>query len=306
MKNIEYLVFSGGGVKAYMMLGGFDILNNYILYNKIKGVAGTSIGSVISFFYSIDIKYQEVEELLNPYLFYKSLGIYYHLVFRNIVKRLSFNTIGMIDEEEMFNLDNFTMDNYYTEINEKKFRFFINKYLKIKGIPEDINFADLYLITKKHLIVVCCDIINKKQVNFSHKTTPYMKVFKALMASVNLPYVFKCIQFKDEDFSNKEISYLVKNKYFCDGGVINNYPINIFDNLLKNHQKYKNVLGVFLSNHNFAINNLKNKDYERTVMVENIAKVDTIQFLKDLKKKKMVYFGKKSIINYLNQRFFIL
>jgi NTE family protein len=312
MENIKYLVFSGGGVKAYMLLGVFEILNSYLILNNIKGICGTSIGSIISFLITIGVNYNEIDELLEPIKFYKIIGIYYHLMFRKIISKLTYNSLlTTIDEDKIHNLKDFRINDYYTQINSKRFRKFINTYLKKKNIPEDINFLDLFLITKKELCIVCTDIYNKDYIVFSYKTVPFMKVYKALLASINLPYIFKCIQFNTDDFSNNVIPKIVQNKYFCDGGIYNNYPLHIFDDCLENESLFNKTLGFVITDTNFfdikvydKKYKLYNKDYYRSVEIKNTFQIKTIQFLSNNEKKNLLKIGKRSMINYLNRYFF--
>ena len=51
---------------------------------------------------------------------------------------------------------------------------------------------------------------------FSYKTTPNMEVWQALRISISFPIIFNKVD--------------LNNKIYCDGGLTDNFPIEIFDN----------------------------------------------------------------------------
>jgi predicted acylesterase/phospholipase RssA len=100
--------------------------------------------------------------------------------------------------------------------------------LKKKNIDPDITFKKLYeLIPKKIIITGVC--LNDLSLNyFSYETTPDMSVLLAIRISISLPFVFKPVSYN--------------NKIWVDGGCLNDYPIEIFDNELEK------VIGIYTCN----------------------------------------------------------
>jgi len=97
--------------------------------------------------------------------------------------------------------------------------------LKKKNIDPEITFKNLYeLIPKKIIITGVC--LNDLSLNyFSHDITPDMSILLAVRISVSLPFVFKPVSYN--------------NKIWIDGGCLNDYPIEIFDNELEK------VIGIY-------------------------------------------------------------
>ena len=101
----------------------------------------------------------------------------------------------------------------------------ISTMLKKKGIDSKITFKELYNKLKKKLIItgVCLNDLSISY--FSHETFPDMNVLKAVRISMSIPFIFKPVKFN--------------GKLWVDGGCLNNYPIDVFDNVLED------VIGIY-------------------------------------------------------------
>lgn len=77
-----------------------------------------------------------------------------------------------------------------------------------------INFKQLYKITKIHFTVVGSCLTTKKVVYYDHINTPNFKVSMAIRISISIPGFFTPVT--------------IDNNKYIDGGVLNNYPINLF------------------------------------------------------------------------------
>ena len=101
-----------------------------------------------------------------------------------------------------------------------KFIKLISIFFKKKGFDENITFQQIYEITKKNLIIVGCCINTTEEVHFSKDSHPNLCVLKAIRISTAIPILFTPIK--------------LDNKYYMDGGMINNFPIEIFEDDLDN------------------------------------------------------------------------
>lgn len=97
--------------------------------------------------------------------------------------------------------------------------------LRRKTGKETITFNELFQQTHKNLIIVGTCLNTMDSVYFSDKTTPNMDVLQALRISVSIPFMFKPV--------------IYDNKYYVDGAITNNFPI---DNLPNNNKKTMAVL----------------------------------------------------------------
>jgi NTE family protein len=132
------------------------------------------------------------------------------------------------------------------------------KLLLAKGYKSNITFTDLYNSTKKHLILTGTCLNDKNIYYFSKDSYPNMEVLKALRITISLPPVFTPVKFED--------------KLFIDGGLLDNYPIRLFDNQINN------VIGIYLNGKKKYTNDISNiEDYFSNIfncILEGIAKND--------------------------------
>jgi predicted acylesterase/phospholipase RssA len=203
--NKKILILSGGGTKGFVYYGAFKALEELNILKNIKTFVGTSIGTFFAFLYLCGYNPTEMEEFM--YLF-------------NPKKMTSIESLENISFLEIFN--KFGLD------DGEGMRIVINKLLKGKGIKENATLLDFYQINKKKFIIttVC---VNTKDVEYlSYENYPNLKVCDAIRMSTCIPLYYKPVLFN--------------NKYYIDGGFIDNYPINLFkDNL-------DEVIGLYVEN----------------------------------------------------------
>jgi NTE family protein len=104
--------------------------------------------------------------------------------------------------------------------------YVIGQFIKKKKLSIKITFEDLFKLTNKKLIItgVCVNDISLHY--FSVDTTPQMEILKAITISISIPIIFK--------------PCFYNNKLWIDGGVMNNYPIDIFND------KLNDVIGIYM------------------------------------------------------------
>ena len=82
----------------------------------------------------------------------------------------------------------------------------------------DITFQDLYEKTGNELVVTAA-CINRRTQRFFHRSHhPDMSVIRAVRMSISIPIFFTPVKFEDS--------------YYCDGGLLNNFPLWVFGTLL--------------------------------------------------------------------------
>ena len=187
----SHIVLGGGGVKCLAYIGAFQELESNGLLKNVRYFHGVSAGAFMSFVYILGYSLTEL---------YK------------IGKSLDFSTVQNIDENFPFELfQSFGFDNGI------KVEKLIESFLKHKGFNREITFEQLYLLTKKHLIIYAVDIYEKKFKEFSLKTSPNATILFALRSSMALPGYFT------------PILDPVSKHYYVDGALINNYPIDLIE-----------------------------------------------------------------------------
>jgi NTE family protein len=104
--------------------------------------------------------------------------------------------------------------------------YIIGHMMKRKKISTKITFVELFKKTGKKLIITGVCLNDASLHYFSHETTPNMEVLTAIAISISIPIIFKPI--------------LYNNKIWVDGGVMNNYPIDLFND------RINDVIGIYL------------------------------------------------------------
>jgi NTE family protein len=104
--------------------------------------------------------------------------------------------------------------------------YVVGHLIKKKGYSVKMSFMDLYNKTKKHLIITGVCLNDSSLHYFSYENTPNMNILKAITISISIPIIFKpCVY---------------NNKLWVDGGVMNNYPIDLF------RDKLNDVIGIYM------------------------------------------------------------
>lgn len=104
----------------------------------------------------------------------------------------------------------------------------IEEILTKKTGIKHINFRQLYEITNVHFTVVGSCLTTKQIIYYDHINTPNFKVSMAIRISIGIPGFF--------------IPITIENKKYIDGGVLNNYPMNLFDD------KLEETIGILICN----------------------------------------------------------
>ena len=246
-KNYEYLVLSGGSIKGVCYLGSFNRLNEMgILYDKngklkFKGVAGTSVGSIAASMLAIGLPLDEINKIIfgldMEKVFDKKFGWIrnlYNLLFNYGVAPGSY-------------IDNFLAD-----------------VIKKKTGDENYTIQQLYNDKGVKLVIVATNLNEAKTVYFypnaEDKKLSDIPIKDAVRMSISIPFVFEPVK-----YHNNEI---------VDGGVLDNYPLHVFDgkepgcikarlNLVDPNPK---VLGINI----MTSENVESYDYIKRQEIKNI------------------------------------
>lgn len=217
MKEINNLVFSGGGIRGLAFIGiikklqefvkkrknlelqdNFDIESCKIPLVNIKNICAVSIGSVISLMYLIGYSYIEMLEIV-------------------LIKKFDkLKDIKIIDFIDKFGLD--TGNNIIGWLKE---------LMENKNIDGNITLMELHKKTNVNFQIMATNLNKYTLKNFNYIDTPDIKVLDAIRMSISIPLVFIPKEYE------KEI--------YVDGCLINNYPIEVFDDNLENTLGFKLV-----------------------------------------------------------------
>tara|TARA_B110000858_G_C17794885_1_gene471887 strand:- start:1704 stop:2588 length:885 start_codon:yes stop_codon:yes gene_type:complete len=194
-------VISGGGLYGVCMLGVLRYLYIEKKLKDVKNIAGNSMGAFFALAHCLKIDIEELE---------------------NIIKELSCNKSLLITKKNFSNIffkNGIVSFTIYTDR--------LKEYLNEKYKLEDLTFIEL---TKKFGINLYVSATNLNKCNniiFSTDNTPNVSIFDATAASMSIPYFSKPV--------------IIDGEYYLDGLFTNNFPIDIFNNILKD-----NILGIVI------------------------------------------------------------
>ena len=198
------LVFEGGGVKGIAYGGALEVLEQSQITPQIEKVAGTSAGAITATMISLNYTASDFIDIMMNLPFEKfedgsDLG----------------GPIRLIEHYGWFKGDYFLnlMESYIedkTGDGRATFRDLAEKY-------RDRGFKDLY--------VFGTDLSQQAVQEFSNRSTPDVAVADAVRISMSIPFFFEARHYEQNG----------ENNIYCDGGVLNNYPIATFDEQYTDH-----------------------------------------------------------------------
>ncbi len=275
--KIRYLALSGGGVKSLAYASAAKVLEEYNVIPQIKGVIGTSSGSLAATLLAIGYTSSEIEEILrntNFENFKDSPWSYFGMLYRFLYYFGLYETDALLD--------------------------WVGKLLKDKTGSEKITFGEIYDRYNMELVIIATSITKRVPYYFNYADYPEMEVRHAVRMSMSYPIFFKPV--------------IWNNELMCDGGLTKNYAIGYFiekygsdapfyqtigfnllsDGLQPNHRIYyghdkiENVIdycGVLVDILLLQIEReyVKKSYWERTVPI-NTGKISTMEF--DLTKEQ--------------------
>lgn len=196
IKKVENLVFSGGGVKVISYAGVLEVLEEQGYLKQIKKVAGASGGAIAALCISLGYNSQEIKAILI---------------------NLDFNRFADKNHWWQFYKKALNLFGYGGMNSGKYIQEFVEKLLTDKRFDKTITFKQLHdhLKSSIDLYVVATNLDSQYPEVLSYETSPNTKIAAAVHASCAFPGYFL----------PEHIGQFV----YADGGIMNNYPIKIFD-----------------------------------------------------------------------------
>lgn len=195
MDNIENLCFEGGGIRGIAYCGAIAELEHQGILTNIRRFAGTSVGSLFAAMLAVGFTAEEIEDVMYRLDFSQYYNGYMLVSIYNVWSQLGVHSI-----------DNF----------EQQFRDIL-----AKRVNSDITLKRLYDQTHKELVIVTCCLNRMEAVYLHHSTYPDVKLLDAMMCSMAVPFMFR----------PKKYTFLGDEDYYVDGGIVDNYPIWVFNDI---------------------------------------------------------------------------
>lgn len=204
------LVLGSGGIKGYCIMGALMYLSCRNLLSKVTRIVGVSVGAIIGFLLAAKIS-----------------------IFEIIVE--GFDTDLTIDTS-MESIAQIPKQLGILNNHEIKIR--LQNLLEKKWGRRDVSLRELYDLTGIELVCTALNITTEKTEYFSPFTHPEVSAIDAVLASMNIPFLFH--QFKIGDC------------YYVDGALGNPAPAseynadNVLQILVKNEAPNIATIGGYL------------------------------------------------------------
>ena len=194
IREINYIVFSSGGIKGVSFCGALTELHSLHISGKInlnlKGYAGCSAGSIIAALLAIGYTFEELNEII-----YK------------------INTSDFIDNNMSYFQEGMNLYNKFGVIEGTFIDNFMAKLITEKTGDSNYTFLQLYQEKAIELTIVATNLTKSKAEYFNHENSIPIK--QAIRMSIGIPYLYVPINHN--------------NCYYIDGVLTNGYPINVFN-----------------------------------------------------------------------------
>ena len=195
--NFHNLVFEGGGVKGIAYVGALDVLNDRNITSGIQRIGGTSAGAINAILLGLGFTPLETKDIL------------WSLDFNDFMD----DSWGIIrDTQRLIDKFGWYKGDY--------FRDWIGKLIKEKTGNSESTFADIEAMKAKRnfksLYFMGTNLSTSFAEIFSAEHTPRTCVADAVRISMSIPLFFAAKR-------------SIRGDLYVDGGVLNNYPIKLFD-----------------------------------------------------------------------------
>ncbi len=203
------LVMEGGGIKGIAYGGALAELEERGVMKNIIRVAGTSAGAIQACLVSLGYTADEISDIIasTPVESFNDGGI-----MKNSTKLL-FQQYGW-----------FKGDNFLSTME---------RLIANRTGNANLNFAELHELAKTYpfrdLYAVGADLSSQKSVIFSHESHPNMRIADAVRISMSIPLYYKAIWANEEGKVFSDPKPEDNCHLYVDGGILMNYPIEIFD-----------------------------------------------------------------------------
>ena len=202
---VKNLVMEGAGIRGLAYCGALLELDDHQQLEHLERVAGTSAGSIVATLLAVGYSADEIATIVG------------HTDFGDFNDG-QFYFVGGADR---------MMDSYGWYKGDV-FEGWLESHIARKTTNPNITFGELHAITDKNyldLYVVATNLTRQTPAYFSHETHPNMRIVDAVRASMSVPFWFEAVHL---DSVGQRVAP-GKGEVYIDGGVLANYPIDLFD-----------------------------------------------------------------------------
>ncbi|WP_395476853.1 patatin-like phospholipase family protein [Rickettsia endosymbiont of Pantilius tunicatus] len=217
INNVENLVFSGGGVKVIAYAGALKALEETGHLSQIKKVAGTSGGAITALCVALGYNPEEIDIILKDIDFNKFAdSVEPQYVISEWIKNFVTSIFNFLKPYTSYADQAIQFLSTYGIHPGNEVKSFLEDLVTKKGFSKDVTFKELNdSTTSKELYVVMTNLNTQYPEIISYKSAPNTKIVDCVHASGAFPFYFKPVE--------------INGNSYVDGGIMKNYPIDIFD-----------------------------------------------------------------------------
>ncbi len=206
--HFKNLVFEGGGVKGIGYVGAMQVLEEKGILSQIERVGGTSAGAINATLLALGFTIAEQ---------------------RQILKKLDFN--NFMDDSWGVVRDTDRLLNRFGWYKGDFFHRWMSKLIKRKMGNANAIFQDLKDKGKPDLYVYGTNLSTRFGEVLSPEHTPKTRIADAVRISMSIPLFFAAVSNARDDV-------------YVDGGVLNNYPVKLFDREKYIKKNNRNIMAI--------------------------------------------------------------
>lgn len=203
---MENLAFEGGGVKSFAYVGCLRALNSMGRLTEHIRFAGASAGSLFATMLASGFTMEQVEAVTATFDY----------------RQLETSTNCITKAWNMWR--------HYGLHSTDKLKSMISKVLSIKLDPTTMTLGDLFTLQGTELVIVASNISRRCPIYFHHATFPNIRIVDALVASMCFPGYFQPYPIEITLNGTTTVDL------FADGGISENYPLWVFNDLAALYQ----------------------------------------------------------------------
>lgn len=226
VQRVENLVFEGGGVLGIAYLGVLHYLYEHGFMANVARVAGASAGAITACLTSFNLPFEQLKATVDT-LDYRKIPMKDASPDMPVISSLVRKELDAAFEDWecvlrlVKNYGWYSSEYFYQWIRDQIARQFDPRKKAPPYTFADFRDPQLHLGGRPFfdLSIIGTDISWRDSRVFSFETTPGMEVAAAVRISMSIPVFFEAV--KQEQDGRVDV--------YSDGGVMRNYPLNIFD-----------------------------------------------------------------------------
>ncbi|HXS35899.1 MAG TPA: patatin-like phospholipase family protein [Flavipsychrobacter sp.] len=205
------LVLKGGGIRGIAYAGAIKVLEEKNVLQNINNVAGTSVGAIVASLIAVGYNAEEIKDIM----------------MKLKIEEFNDGQFFFIGGQKRLR-KNFGW--YKGEVLED----WLGDLIKAKTGNANTTLAqlhDLALKNKKikNLYITTTNLSKQRMEIFSWQNHPNISIKTAVHASIAIPLYFSAVLLDSNDNRIKRPGNTKLFSVYIDGGLLANYPLNIFD-----------------------------------------------------------------------------